>query len=206
MSWLCEICSTINEDDNTECFVCGHERSKESYREARRAKRQVIYNMIGNFLISKVFLGIKILLICLSVMLFAGALISIIANDVYESFPGNALRVWDHICNNVGVNFIDRTKILMACVAIKIQVNTNCLPIFEIISANVASALTLQQSIMIQIADITKQVEFFKMLSENAKINFSYTSNLILAISANFSGHQTQIADLFNLIAQKHKQ
>ena len=40
MSWICDYCSTANEDRDKECFVCGRERSKESIREAKRAARE----------------------------------------------------------------------------------------------------------------------------------------------------------------------
>lgn len=38
MSWICDYCSTANDDRSKQCFVCGKERSKESIREANRAK------------------------------------------------------------------------------------------------------------------------------------------------------------------------
>ena len=40
MSWICDYCSTANEDRDTECFVCCRERSKESIRAAKRAARE----------------------------------------------------------------------------------------------------------------------------------------------------------------------
>lgn len=40
MGWICEICSTANEDTTTECFVCGQARSRESIREARSEERR----------------------------------------------------------------------------------------------------------------------------------------------------------------------
>lgn len=36
MSWVCEYCSTSNDDHDTVCFVCGQERSMDSIREAKR--------------------------------------------------------------------------------------------------------------------------------------------------------------------------
>lgn len=40
MSWICDTCSTANEDHDRECFVCGEARSAESIREAERAERE----------------------------------------------------------------------------------------------------------------------------------------------------------------------
>lgn len=40
MSWICEYCSTVNEDSDTHCFVCDSERSRESVLEARREERE----------------------------------------------------------------------------------------------------------------------------------------------------------------------
>ena len=40
MSWICEYCSTVNEDSDTRCFVCDSERSRESVLEARREVRE----------------------------------------------------------------------------------------------------------------------------------------------------------------------
>ena len=40
MSWICDYCSTLNDDSVTECFVCETPRSKESIREAKRAERE----------------------------------------------------------------------------------------------------------------------------------------------------------------------
>lgn len=39
MSWICDICSSANEDSMTECFVCGQARSVESIRLERRERR-----------------------------------------------------------------------------------------------------------------------------------------------------------------------
>ena len=41
MSWICEICSSFNEDSITECFVCGQARSKESIRLEKRERREI---------------------------------------------------------------------------------------------------------------------------------------------------------------------
>lgn len=40
MSWICEYCSTANDSHNTICFVCDHERSRESIRAQKREERE----------------------------------------------------------------------------------------------------------------------------------------------------------------------
>lgn len=40
MSWICDICSSANEDSTTECFVCGQARSRESILLERRERRE----------------------------------------------------------------------------------------------------------------------------------------------------------------------
>lgn len=40
MSWVCEYCSSANEESRTDCFVCGNPRSAASIRAAKRETRK----------------------------------------------------------------------------------------------------------------------------------------------------------------------
>lgn len=40
MNWICDCCSSVNEERETECFVCGTPRSAASIREAARRARE----------------------------------------------------------------------------------------------------------------------------------------------------------------------
>lgn len=40
MSWVCDFCSSSNDDSSVECFVCGQHRSEASIREARRRAKE----------------------------------------------------------------------------------------------------------------------------------------------------------------------
>lgn len=40
MNWICDCCSSVNEERETECFVCGEPRSAAAVREAKRRARE----------------------------------------------------------------------------------------------------------------------------------------------------------------------
>lgn len=46
MSWICEICSSANEDFSRECFVCGQVRARESFIAGRRERREKTTNTV----------------------------------------------------------------------------------------------------------------------------------------------------------------
>lgn len=47
MSWICDYCSTANDEELRECFVCGVARSAESIREAKRRLREEHFKKIS---------------------------------------------------------------------------------------------------------------------------------------------------------------
>ncbi len=106
MSWICENCSSVNEDDSdTVCFVCGEERTKKSVRKEAKAKREIKRRVasakrgikrtarassLSDILATKVYLAFEIILIILGVAVFTGGLISVFAGDAYKYFTENA--------------------------------------------------------------------------------------------------------------------
>ena len=57
MSWVCEYCSSANEESRTDCFVCGNPRSAASIRAAKRETRKKHAERAGRRLWRSVNIG-----------------------------------------------------------------------------------------------------------------------------------------------------
>lgn len=100
MSWICENCSTVNEDSMSLCFVCGTKRSEEQILEAKRIVREektnrvntIIYNVVtitGKVLFfSSIALFSVVLLIVLFLRMRNGELDDLIQNGIDIFFNG----------------------------------------------------------------------------------------------------------------------
>ncbi len=94
MSWVCEYCSTSNDDHDTVCFVCGKERSVESIREAKRIAAEEKSEHICEItykcatLVGKIFFILTIVLfsVMILVLLFqkmrSGTLDDVLSNGI----------------------------------------------------------------------------------------------------------------------------
>jgi len=78
VSWICEECSSNNDDDSMECFVCGAHRSRASLREAARRKREQRRDAVGAVLCTKVFTGLKIAALSAAALLVIGLILCVV--------------------------------------------------------------------------------------------------------------------------------
>ena len=124
MSWICENCSSFNEDLTTECFICGHIRSRKDILIEKRAQREVkvqqIIKSVDNVLntvLKAIFLSATILSAILLGLLIVPKAINGRLGDVMENLIMiaeyaifNVILLFEHIINifkyNFGNNFI----------------------------------------------------------------------------------------------------
>ena len=78
MSWICDECSSNNDDDAGECFVCGAPRSRASVREAARRRRQETSDAVGSVLCSRVFPVLGIAAVSAAALLVIGLIVCVI--------------------------------------------------------------------------------------------------------------------------------
>lgn len=60
MSWVCDFCSTCNEEKTLECFVCGQPRSAESIREGKERLKAERFVRFNKFIFDVVYSKLKI--------------------------------------------------------------------------------------------------------------------------------------------------
>lgn len=92
MSWICEICSSANEDYCRECFVCGQVRSKESFRKERRNKREKSLSAVFNKTDRVAGIALKTIFIVALVLCIAVLTCIVIKKIVNGNFGG----VWEN--------------------------------------------------------------------------------------------------------------
>ena len=104
MSWICDYCSTTNEDHNTECFVCGKSRSKESIREAKRIAREERSRTVNAEIYQKTTRAGKI--VCFSsIALFCAITLILITLKMRNDFVGDLIYSGIAVIENFGQNF-----------------------------------------------------------------------------------------------------
>lgn len=104
MSWICDYCSTANEDRDTECFVCGRERSKESIREAKRAAREERTKRINEVIYKSTTITGKVL--CFStIVLFSVIALIVLYFKMQSGSLGDLVYTGIAIVENIGENF-----------------------------------------------------------------------------------------------------
>ena len=104
MSWKCDCCDSYNEDSDFECFVCGERRSKESIREARRAKT-----------VRFLFVFLKVLFLSLIALLTVSAAAAIIvkaSGGGAYSLASDALTVLHHALDNLTRPFTYNIRVM----------------------------------------------------------------------------------------------
>ena len=103
MSWICDYCSTANEDHDTECFVCGRERSKESIMEAKRAAREERMRHIHEVIYKSTTITGKVLCVS-SIVLFSVISLIVLYVRMRSGLLGDLVYVGIAIVENVGEN------------------------------------------------------------------------------------------------------
>ena len=83
MAWICEACSSNNEDRSRECFVCGTRRSMRAIRRAKREARHRKFIDVSAGIIKGVLIGATVQLIT-AAALFGGAGIFLLAKQMIE--------------------------------------------------------------------------------------------------------------------------
>ncbi len=108
MSWICDYCSTSNEDSSTECFVCGESRSEASLREARARLHEERVEKF-NKLFYKWSMGISRTIFIASTISFTVAALIIIVmklmNGSIDDFVNAIIQTGAHVGNNIALTF-----------------------------------------------------------------------------------------------------
>lgn len=104
MSWICEYCSTTNENRDKKCFVCGTERSKESIQEAKRAVREKRARQTHAIIYKSATITAKVLCVS-SIVLFSIIAVIILYLKMKNGSLGDLLDVGFAITKNIGENF-----------------------------------------------------------------------------------------------------
>lgn len=63
MSWVCDFCSTCNEEKTLECFVCGQPRSAESIHEEKKRRKADGFIRFNNFICDVVLPNLKVVFV-----------------------------------------------------------------------------------------------------------------------------------------------
>lgn len=104
MSWICDYCSTANEDCDTECFVCGRERSKESILEAKRAAQEERTKHINEVIYKSATITGKVMCFS-SIALFSVIAIILLYLKIQNASLGDLIYSGIAIADNIGNNF-----------------------------------------------------------------------------------------------------
>ena len=104
MSWICDYCSTANEDHDTECFVCGRERSMESIREATRIAREERTKRINEIIYKSATITGKVLCFS-SIVLFSVIALIVLFLKMQSGSLGDLFDIGIVIFENIGENF-----------------------------------------------------------------------------------------------------
>lgn len=204
MSWICENCSSVNESDASVCFVCGTERSKESYLQEKREQRAARFNAIGDFLIKKVYLGIEIALIAVAVILFA-ALIIAIFTGVYKGF-GERLSAWGALVWQ-NMSSVIPARIGQNAVQMGKTIAENCalLPPFFAVLAQTVSANAAISEEWLALFDFSQKTAVFSALGERIALHGEQFTALFGLVADGCKQRFAQAAEFFGNIAAKFK-
>ena len=104
MSWICEYCSTVNDEDCIQCFVCEKERSKESIEAANQIKREERIRRINTTIYTSTSILGRILCISSIVLFSIVALVALIFK-MKNGAIGDIVSSSISIIENVGKNF-----------------------------------------------------------------------------------------------------
>ena len=125
MSWICDICSSANEDSTTECFVCGQARSRESIllerRERRERKTKKIFTSVdksSNIILKTIFILATVLSATLiSILIIKKAIngelgdiiecLIALGNNCVSSFTELFLQIGNVFESYFGENFLN---------------------------------------------------------------------------------------------------
>lgn len=118
MSWICDYCSTANEDCDTECFVCGCERSKESIREAKRIVLEERTKRINEVIYNSTTITGKVMCFS-SIVLFSVIALIILYLKMRNGLLGDLAYAVIAIFENIGENFKSLFSVNVKIIAIQ---------------------------------------------------------------------------------------
>lgn len=104
MSWICDYCSTANDDRDTECFVCGRERSKKSILEAKRAAQEERTKRVNEMIYKSTTIVGRVMCFS-SITLFSVIAIILLCLKIQNSSLGDLIHSGIAIADNIGDNF-----------------------------------------------------------------------------------------------------
>ncbi len=111
MSWICEYCSTYNEDSVSECFVCGQARSEASLREAKRRQKEEREERVGALIYKWSMIVTRTLFISSTVLFSLFALIIVVMklmsgdiNDIANAIIKTGIHIGNNLISPFTVN------------------------------------------------------------------------------------------------------
>ena len=110
MSWVCEYCSSANDESQRECFVCGNSRSAASIRAAKRERRAERATCVGRRVWRGINIGGRVLFYASIALLtvMAGVIIATKINDrALDDLSDVAATMLAHIGANLKCTFGD---------------------------------------------------------------------------------------------------
>ena len=88
MSWVCDMCSTDNDDADEICFVCGARRSAESIKREREEKRAERLEKLRQIILNRGMLIMKIVFFSAGIVCLAMVIALIIYGIVVSRMDG----------------------------------------------------------------------------------------------------------------------
>lgn len=171
MNWICDYCSTSNENEIKECFVCGRSRSEASILESRRKQREHEIEKINSYLYRTIFSRIKYIfltLIIVSVILIsilgtilvvnetidepviiASKLLDYIYKNAIKKISDNSLFVFDNIISTINSDFQHNLDYIFVICTDKHNILRNLLfePIFIHLNKNMTYITDMEDTL-----------------------------------------------------------
>lgn len=115
LSWICDICSSSNDDSSVECFVCGQHRSEASIKEAKqRAKEEKRKNKVERIFkySSKIAQVMFIASISISTLFATIMLIVLTVNGNLSLIISNIVTIGKHFGSSIKQTIGDNLSII----------------------------------------------------------------------------------------------
>lgn len=100
MSWICEVCSTSNDEKEIECFVCGTARSEASIREGKIRAREEKIRKLEDGIYNKGMFVLKLGLISTVALIVVAIIIKVAQGTLFTDFEENGGFFISTLINN----------------------------------------------------------------------------------------------------------
>lgn len=120
MSWVCDFCSSSNDDSVVECFVCGQRRSEASIQEARRRAREEKERRVMEKILKYSSQTSKILFIVsvsVSTLTTTLMLVLMMINGNLSTIIESGIAIGKHFGVRISESFVGNTGAIIHCIA-----------------------------------------------------------------------------------------